>query len=85
MSKTKARLEQKQKEREDKLLERVKSGKAVRIHYEQREKKVAQPNRKCGQKTAEEEMAVRQEMAERCTAVYRQMLPPLLKKAVQDR
>jgi hypothetical protein len=80
MSKTKARLEQKQKEREDKLLERVKSGKAVRIHYEQRKKKVAQPNRKCSKKTVEEEMAARQEIAERCTAVYRKMLPPLLKK-----
>lgn len=80
MSRTKARLEEKQKRREDKLMEMVKSGKAVRVHYENREKKAVQPNRKCVQKTAEEEIAARQEMVERCTVVYRQMLPPLLKK-----
>lgn len=80
MSRTKARLEEKQKRREDKLMEMVESGKAVRVHYENREKKAVQPNRKCVQKTAEEEIAARQEMVERCTVVYRQMLPPLLKK-----
>lgn len=80
MSKSKARLEQKQKEREDKLLERVKSGKAARVHYEERKKKASQPNRKSSQKTTEEEMAERQEKVEKATEIYRQMLPDLLKK-----
>lgn len=80
MSKTKARLEQKQKEREDKLWERIKSGKAVRVHYEEKKKKAAQPNCKCSQKTSEEEIAERQEKVEKATIVYRQMLPELLKK-----
>lgn len=80
MSKTKARLERKQKEREDKLWERVKNGKAVRVTYEEREKKLAQPNRKCNQKTPEEEIAERQDKMEKTTIIYRQMLPVLLKK-----
>ena len=80
MSKTKARLEQKQKEREDKLWERIKSGKAVRVVYEERKKKAALPNCKCRQKTAEEEMAERQDKVEKATILYRQMLPGLLAK-----
>lgn len=80
MSRTKARLEQKQKEREDKLWERIKSGKAVRVFHEDRKKKAAQPNSKCAQKTAEEEMEERQKKAEKATMIYRQMLPELLKK-----
>lgn len=80
MSKTKARLERKQKEREDKLCERVKSGKALRVVYEDRKKKAPQPNSKCAQKTPEEEMADRQEKAEKATIMYRQMLPELLRK-----
>ena len=80
MSKTKAHIEQKQKEREDKLWERIKSGKAVRVLYEDRKKKASQPNSKCKQKTAEEEMAERQEKVEKATIIYRQMLPELLKK-----
>lgn len=80
MSKTKARLEQKQKEREDKLWERVKNGKAVRVTYEERKKKPVQPNRKCSQNTPEEEMAERQAKVEKATMVFRRMLPELLKK-----
>lgn len=80
MSKTKARLEQKQKEREDKLWERIKSGKATRVFYEEKKKKASQPNSKCKQKTSEEEMAERQEKVEKATVIYRQMLPELLNK-----
>jgi len=80
MSKTKVRLEQKQKERKDKLWERVKSGKAIRVFYEERKKKESQPNSKCKQKTPEEEMAERQERVEKAAVIYRQMLPELLKK-----
>ncbi|MDO8686477.1 MAG: transposase family protein [Clostridiales bacterium] len=80
MSKSKERLLQKQKEREDKLLERVKSGEAVRMVYKERKKKPAMPNCKCSQNTAKDEMADRQEKVERATILYRQMLPGLLKK-----
>jgi hypothetical protein len=80
MSKRKARLEQKQNERESRLLERIKSGKIVRVYYQERKKKVAQPNSKYSLKTAEEEMAERQEKVEKATVIYRQMLPELLKK-----
>lgn len=80
MSKAKERLEQKQKEREDKLWERVRSGKAVRATCKEKKKKTSLPNRKCSQKSVEEEMAERQEKAERATILYRQMLPGLLKK-----
>lgn len=76
----KERREQKQKEREEKLSKRVRSGKAIRVHFEERKKKADQPNRKCGQKTPEEEMAQRQEKVERATILYRQMLPALLGK-----
>lgn len=77
---SKARREQKQREREEKLLELERSGKAVRVHWEDRKRKKAQPNRKCSQKTPEEEMADRQEKAEKATILYRQMLPDLLGK-----
>lgn len=80
MSRKKARLEQKQKEREERLWERIKSGKSVRVVYEDKKKKTAQPNGKCKQKTPEEEMADRQEKAEKATIIYRQMLPGLVKK-----
>lgn len=80
MSKTKARLEGKQKDREQKLRERVEAGLAVRVFHEDRKEKADQPNRKCVQKTPEEEMAERQEKVEKATILYRQMLPELLKK-----
>jgi hypothetical protein len=79
MSKKERRI-QKQKEREEKFREKEKTGKARRITYEPKEKKTSQPNRKSDNKTPEEEMAERQEKAERATVVYRQMLPELLKK-----
>jgi DDE_Tnp_1-associated len=76
----KERREQKQKEREAKFLELENSGRAVRVYYEDKRKKKAQPNRKCSQETPEEEMAVRQEKVEKATILYRQMLPGLLIK-----
>lgn len=71
---------QKQKEREEKLSEMIRNGKAIRVHFEARKKKVDQPNGKCSQKTPEEEMADRQEKVEKATILYRQMLPDLLGK-----
>ena len=80
MSKAKEHLEQKQKEREDKLLERVRSGKAVRVIYKGKDKKPALPNRKYSYESPKEEMADRQEKVEKAAILYRQMLPGLLKK-----
>lgn len=76
----KERRKQRQKERDDRLAEMVRSGRAVRVHYEDRKKKAAQPNTKCKQQTPAEEMAERQEKVERATILYRQMLPGLLAK-----
>jgi len=77
---SKERRAQKQKERDERLLEMQRTGKAVRVYHEDRAKKKAQPNRKNSAKTPEEEMEDRQETVERATALYRQMLPSLLKK-----
>ena len=79
MSKKECRV-QRQKEREEKLSEMIKSGKIIRVHFEHRKKKVDQPNSKCSKKTPEEEMADRQEKVEKATILYRQMLPCLLGK-----
>lgn len=79
MSKKERRM-QKQKEREEKLSEMIRNGKATRVYFEVRKKKVDQPNGKCSQKTPEEEMADRQEKVEKATILYRQMLPDLLGK-----
>ena len=54
------RREQKQIERDEKFRESLKNGKAVRVVYENRKKKTAQPNRKCEQETVEEELEKRQ-------------------------
>lgn len=76
----KERREQKQRLRDEKHAEMIKSGKAIRVHFEERKKKANQPNRKCAQKTPEEEMVDRQEKVEKATILYRQMLPALLNK-----
>jgi hypothetical protein len=80
MSRKKERLEQKQKKREDKLLAQIKRGKAIRVFHEERKQKENLPNRKCAQKTPDEEMTERQEKVEKATIVYRQLLPRLLAK-----
>jgi len=80
MSKSKERLEQKQREREEKMLEKVRSGIADRVRYEEREKKKALPNRLNVLDSVEAEQEDQQEMIERATKVYRRMLPSLVKK-----
>lgn len=80
MSRAKERREEKQRAREEKLLVRIQSGEAVRIRFEERKAKKAQPNTKSTCKTEEEELERRQEQVERAVTVYRQMLPGLLKK-----
>jgi DDE_Tnp_1-associated len=74
------RTMQKQKLRSDKLEEDICTGKVIRVSYEKRKAKKAQPNRKCSAETIEEEMLLRQETVENTTAVYRQILPGLLLK-----
>jgi len=76
---SKRRLE-KQRLRDDRHAEDIRSGKVVRVHYEERNKKKSQPNRKCSATNVEEEMALRQETVENTTAIYRRMLPGLLLK-----
>ena len=78
MSKT--RILEKQKLRDIKHEEDIKSGRVIRVHFEERKKKKAQPNRKSSATTVEDEMALRQETVENTTVVYRRMLPGLLLK-----
>jgi len=55
----------------------------AKVVYKERKKKPALPNRKNSAKTAQEELAERQDTAERTAIVYRQMLPGLLEKLNQ--
>ena len=74
------RILEKQKLRDEKRAGAAKERGAVRVHYEKREPKKAQPNRKCSATNSEEEMAQRQNIVEKTTVIYRQMLPGLIKK-----
>lgn len=76
---SKKKLE-KQRQRDEKLAESIKSGRVTRISYEERKKKKAQSNRKSQFSTKEEELANRQEIVENATKVYRKILPTLLKR-----
>jgi hypothetical protein len=70
----------KQRECEERLRRMEEEGKATRVPFQEKQKKVSQPNRKSDQQTPEEEIAERQAMAENAAIVYRKMLPSLLKK-----
>lgn len=74
------RILQKQKNREEKRVDAIRSGRVTRVYYEVKIAKKAQPNHKCTARTTEEEMAQRQEIVENTTILYRQMLPDLLGK-----
>lgn len=78
MRKTNIRKLKKQQERQLKQDREIGEGKAIYIPYEERKKKHALPNRKSEVTTVEEELAVRQDVLEKATATYRQMLPGLL-------
>jgi hypothetical protein len=80
MSKTKERREKKQREREEKMLQQVREGKAVRIVYEERKKKQALPNRLNMMESIEDEQEEQQTLIENATKIYRRLLPNLLKK-----
>lgn len=82
----KERQKNRQKDSEEKMLEQIRSGNAIRVHYEKRKKKSALPNRLNMAESVEEELKEKQEIAEDATKVYRKMLPDLLKKLsrIQD-
>lgn len=79
MSKKKEKLLKKQAEREAKLQEKIKSGEVIRVRYEERGNKPSIANRVSCLETVKEEMEERQDVAEKSMAVYRKMLPTLLK------
>lgn len=70
----------KQKLHDEKRARGIKERGAVRVHYEERTPKKAQPNKKCSATNIEEEMEQRQNLVEKTTIIYRQMLPVLIKK-----
>lgn len=78
MSKSKCRKLEKQREISIKRKKEINEGKLIAVEYEERKKKHAIPNRLNGANTAAEELAQRQDTAEKATAAYRQMLPELL-------
>jgi FtsZ-binding cell division protein ZapB len=73
---------ERQKPREEKLRLAAETRHIRKVDVKEftKQKKKALPNRKSSHKTPEEEMAERQEMAERAATVYHQMLPSLLRK-----
>jgi hypothetical protein len=79
MSKKKEKLLKKQAESEAKLQEKIKSGEVIRVRYEERGNKPSIANRVSSLETVKEEMEERQDVAEKSMAVYRKMLPTLLK------
>lgn len=76
----KEKHKKRQEEKEAKIEEAIKSGKIIRVRYEDRKKKFTLPNRLSAFKTADEEMEERQETVEKASMVYSRMLSELLKK-----
>jgi hypothetical protein len=83
VSKSKEKLQRKQKEREQKMREQVEKGKATRVVFVERKKKQALPNRLNMKGSIDEEQAEQQSMVENAMKAYRKLLPSLLKKFVQ--
>lgn len=80
MSRTRERKLKRQKEQEEKFLDKIRTGQAWYERYEERKKKEALPNRLNRAKSVEEELEDRQTTIERATFVYNQMLPSFLNK-----
>lgn len=80
MSRSKEKQEKQQKKQEEKMLERIHSAKVTPVAHEERKKKPALQNRLNMGESTEEEQKEKQDMVEKATMVYRQMLPSLLKK-----
>ena len=80
MSKAKEKKLKKQREKEEKLRDKIRTGQIRHEKYEERKKKPAMPNRVNIDESSEDEIDDRQDTIERATIVYRNMLPSLLKK-----
>ena len=73
------RQRERQRAREEKMKEEIRKGWANRVIYEERKKKQSMPNRLDMSGSLEKQMEENQDTAEKAAAVYRQMLPSLLK------
>jgi len=80
MSKPREKQLKRQREKEEKFREQIRTGKARYERNDGQKKKPAIANRLDMAKSADEELENRQDTAERTTIVYRQMLPSLLNK-----
>lgn len=80
MSKNRERYLKKQKEKEEKFKELVRTGKARYERNDGQKNKTAIANRLNMSESADKELEDRQDTVERATIIYRQMLPSLLNK-----
>jgi len=72
------RQRERRRAREEKMKKAIDSGQAIRMTYEERTRKCSLPNRVNMLGSVEAKSEENQEMVEKATAVYRQMLPKLL-------
>lgn len=79
MSKKKEKKLKKQAEREAKRNERIAKGEIRYVKYGEKENKPSIANRVSSMETVDDEMEERQDAAEKSMAIYRKMLPALLK------
>lgn len=80
MGKTKERKLKRQREKDDKIREQIRSGQATYVKYEERKKRQATSNRLNIAESSDDEFKDRQDTVEKATIIYRQMLPSLLRK-----
>ena len=69
---------ERQKAREEKRNEDIRTGRVIRVHHEERKKKKGLPNRVNVKGSASEQKEDDKDTVEKTAAVYRQMLPSLL-------
>ena len=69
---------ERQKAREEKRNEDIRTGRVIRVHHEERKKKKGLPNRVNVKGSASEQKEDEQDTVEKTAAAYRQMLPSLL-------
>jgi len=78
MSSIRKKQLERQRVREAKLEEDIRTGRVIQVSYEEKEKKHALPNRLNMSGSVEKQMEEDQDTIERFTSVYRRMLPCLL-------
>jgi len=79
MSSIRKKQAERQRVREAKLEESIRTGRVIRVNYEEKEKKRALPNRLNMSGSVEKQMEEDQDIIEKFASVYRRMLPCLLK------